>query len=174
VLETQSGPLRSVQKDEAWPKTRLCDAGLTLVGVLPRASCGFACWHSTSRRRALVEAKETSFLTLGARQIDPIPCAARGGQVCRLLGADTRNEPVVCEPQEALGCSLRRKMGMLVMEKYCHFEMARALTSPKLDGFGADSDPKLNRVRCLFCQGEMRKYNRADSMILALWKIWFA
>ena len=88
VLETQSGPLRSVQKDEAWPKTRLCDAGLTLVGVLPRASCGFACWHSTSRRRALVEAKETSFLTLGARQIDPIPCAARGGQVCRSLGAD--------------------------------------------------------------------------------------
>jgi uncharacterized SAM-binding protein YcdF (DUF218 family) len=47
----------------------LCDAGLTLVGVLPTASCGFACWHSTSRRRALVEAKETSFLVLGVRQI---------------------------------------------------------------------------------------------------------
>jgi len=29
ALETQSGPLRSVQKDEAWLKARLCDAGLT-------------------------------------------------------------------------------------------------------------------------------------------------
>ena len=62
---------------EAWLKARLRDADLTLIGALPTASCRLCLPAPDIPTPCLVEAKETSFLRLGGRQIDQTPCAAR-------------------------------------------------------------------------------------------------